>query len=430
MLKNLKYKIKKKIEVFSLISLVIITVISTSYFNYKKSNNQKIYNNFVDNIYFKKTLNEIINNLEPKYKKIKHKIKSGETFDKILESYSIKKEEIIKIKSSLQKKMDFNKLNTKQIIEFSLDKTTNKIEEFSFQVSSTQKINLTRNLENDNFKEEILFIKLNKKIIYKEDIILQSLYKSAESQKIPANIIIEFAGIYGFQVDFQRDIRKKDKFQILYELYLNEKNEIIETGDILFANLKLSGQDNSLYYFDNKGSEGHYDKNGKSVKKALMKTPINGARLSSPFGMRKHPIDGFNKMHRGTDFAAPMGTPIMASGDGVIQKAGWCGGGGNCIKIKHNSTYKTVYAHMSKFARGMKTGVRVKQGQTIGYVGSTGKSTGPHLHYEVIVNGKKVNSQKLKLPSGKILKGKERKLFETEKIKIEVLRSEIILGYN
>ena len=430
MLKNLKYKIKKKIEVFSLISLVIITAISTSYFNYKKSNNQKIYNNFVDNIYFKKTLNEIINNLEPKYKKIKHKIKSGETFDKILESYSIKKEEIIKIKSSLQKKMDFNKLNTKQIIEFSLDKTTNKIEEFSFQVSSTQKINLTRNLENDNFKEEILFIKLNKKIIYKEDIILQSLYKSAESQKIPANIIIEFAGIYGFQVDFQRDIRKKDKFQILYELYLNEKNEIIETGDILFANLKLSGQDNSLYYFDNKGSEGHYDKNGKSVKKALMKTPINGARLSSPFGMRKHPIDGFNKMHRGTDFAAPMGTPIMASGDGVIQKAGWCGGGGNCIKIKHNSTYKTVYAHMSKFARGMKTGVRVKQGQTIGYVGSTGKSTGPHLHYEVIVNGKKVNSQKLKLPSGKILKGKERKLFETEKIKIEVLRSEIILGYN
>ena len=430
MLKNLKYKIKKKFEVFSLISLIIITAISTSYFNYKKSNNQKIYNNFIDNIYFKKTLNEIINNLEPKYKKIKHKIKSGETFDKILESYSIKKEEIIKIKSSLQKKMDFNKLNTKQIIEFSLDKTTNKIEEFSFQVSSTQKINLTRNLENDNFKEEILFIKLNKKIIYKEDIILQSLYKSAESQKIPANIIIEFAGIYGFQVDFQRDIRKKDKFQILYELYLNEKNEIIETGDILFANLKLSGQDNSLFYFDNKGSEGHYDKNGKSVKKALMKTPINGARLSSPFGMRKHPIDGFNKMHRGTDFAAPMGTPIMASGDGVIQKAGWCGGGGNCIKIKHNSTYKTVYAHMSKFARGMKTGVRVKQGQTIGYVGSTGKSTGPHLHYEVIVNGKKVNSQKLKLPSGKILKGKERKLFETEKIKIEVLRSEIILGYN
>ena len=363
-------------------------------------------------------------------KKIKHKIKSGETFDKILQSYSIEKEEITKIKNSLQKKINLNRLNTKQIIEFNLDRTNNKIEEFVFQISNTQKINLTRNIENDSFNEEILSIKLNKKVIYKEDIILQSLYKSAENQKIPANIIIEFAGIYGFQIDFQRDIRKKDKFQILYELYFNEKNEVVETGEILFANLKISGQDNNLYYFDHPGSEGHFDKNGKSVKKALMKTPINGARLSSPFGMRKHPIDGFNKMHKGTDFAAPMGTPIMASGDGIIKKAGWCGGGGNCVKIKHNSTYQTVYAHMSKFARGIKPGVRVKQGQTIGYVGSTGKSTGPHLHYEVIVNGKKVNSQKLKLPSGKTLKGKERKIFETNKIKIDVLKSEKILGYN
>ena len=430
MLKILKTKIKKNIEIFILISLIIFTGGSTSYFNYQKFKNQKTYDNFIDNIYFKKTLKEIINNLEPKYKKIKHKIKSGETFDKILENYSITKEEIIKIKNSLKQNTNLNKLNTKQVIEFSLNKTNNKIEEFIFQISSTQKINLTRNIQNDNFKGEILSIKLNKKILYKEDIILQSLYKSAENQKIPANIIIEFAGIYGFQVDFQRDIRKRDKFQILYELYFNEKDEIVETGEILFANLKLSGQDNSLYYFDHSGSEGHYDKHGKSVKKALMKTPINGARLSSPFGMRKHPIDGFNKMHRGTDFAAPKGTPIMASGDGIIKKAGWCGGGGNCVKIKHNSTYQTVYAHMSKFARGIKAGVRVKQGQTIGYVGSTGKSTGPHLHYEVIVNGKKVNSQKLKLPSGKILKGNERKLFETKKIKLDVLKSEKILDYN
>ena len=430
MIKILKFRIKKNIEIFFLILLIIITASSTSYFNYKKSNKQKTYNNFFDNVYFKKTLNEIINNLEPKYKKIKHKIKSGETFDKILQSYSIEKEEITKIKNSLHSKINLNRLNTKQIIEFNLDKTNNKIVEFVFQISNTQKINLTRNIENDTFNEKIVSIKLNKKVIYKEDIILQSLYKSAENQKIPANIIIEFAGIYGFQIDFQRDIRKKDKLQILYELYFNEKNEIVEAGEILFANLKISGQDNNLYYFDHPGSEGHFDKNGKSVKKALMKTPINGARLSSPFGMRKHPIDGFNKMHKGTDFAAPMGTPIMASGDGIIKKAGWCGGGGNCVKIKHNSTYQTIYAHMSKFARGIKPGVRVKQGQTIGYVGSTGKSTGPHLHYEVIVNGKKVNSQKLKLPSGKTLKGKERKIFETNKIKIDVLKSEKILGYN
>ena len=216
----------------------------------------------------------------------------------------------------------------------------------------------------------------------------------------------------------------------MYEVFTDSDNKTQATGNILYANLNLSGENNSLYYFDNEGSEGHYDQNGKSIKKALMKTPINGARLSSPFGMRKHPIDGFNKMHRGTDFAAPMGTPIMASGNGVIKKVGWCGGGGNCVKIKHNSTYQTVYAHMSKFARGIKNGVRVKQGQIIGYVGSTGKSTGPHLHYEVIVNGKRVNSQKLKLPSGKVLKGNTRKLFETNKIKLEVIKSEKIINLN
>jgi murein DD-endopeptidase MepM/ murein hydrolase activator NlpD len=196
----------------------------------------------------------------------------------------------------------------------------------------------------------------------------------------------------------------------------------------LFANLILSGEDNSLYFFDIDGSVGHYDENGKSIQKALMKTPINGARLSSPFGMRKHPIDGFNKLHRGTDFAAPTGTPIMASGTGTVKKASWCGGGGNCIVIRHNSTYETIYAHMKNFARGIKEGVRVKQGQIIGYVGSTGKSTGPHLHYEVVVNGKKINSQKLKLPSGKTLQGNERKIFEVVKIKLDVLKSELIIG--
>ena len=430
MLNYIKNKIKKSIEIPALIILIFITSISTSFYNYKKNHENKIYNKFIDNVYLKKTLTHLVNNLEPKYKKIKHKIKSGETFDKILQNYSVDKQEVNKIKNSLQTKINLNKLNTKQIIQFSLDKTNNKITEFYFHISNTQKIYLKRNIENDSFNKEILSIKLNKKIIYKENIILQSLYKSAIDENIPANIIIEYAGIYGFQVDFQRDVRKKDKFQIMYEVFLNKKKEMVETGEILFANLKLSGQDNSLYFFNKEGSEGHYDKNGKSVKKALMKTPINGARLSSPFGMRKHPIDGYNKMHRGTDFAAPMGTPIMASGDGIIKKAGWCGGGGNCVKIKHNSTYQTVYAHMSKFARGIKEGVRVKQGQTIGYVGSTGKSTGPHLHYEVIVNGKKVNSQKLKLPSGKILKGNERKMFETEKIKIDVLMSEKIIGLN
>ena len=430
MLKNFIFIIKKNIQIFSLVMLIIFTAASTTFFNYKKDITDKNFDNFINNIYLKKTLNYVINNLEPKYKKINHKIKSGETFDKILKDYSIDKDEITIIKNSLIKKVNINKLTTKQSIQLKIDQTNNKIKEFVFQISNTEKIYLKRNIEENKFNQEIVSVKLDKKIIYKENIIIQSLYKSATDKSIPANTIIEFARIYGFQVDFQRDVRKQDKFQIMYEVFLDENKKIIETGEILFANLKLSGQNNSLYYFDYDENEGHYDKNGKSVQKALMKTPINGARLSSSFGMRKHPIDGFNKMHRGTDFAAPKGTPIMASGNGIIKKAGWCGGGGNCVKIRHNSTYETIYAHMSKFARGIKNGVRVKQGQTIGYVGSTGKSTGPHLHYEVVVNGKKVNSQKLKLPSGKILKGKERKFFETNKIKLDVLKSEKILGLN
>jgi murein DD-endopeptidase MepM/ murein hydrolase activator NlpD len=430
MYKKLKKKIKKKIEIFVLILLILFTAISIQYFNNIKKINNKNYNNFTNNVYLKKTLNHIINNLNPKYEKVEHKISSGETFDKILNKYSIDQDEIELLKKNLSQNVNLNKLSTSQSIKFSLDKTNNKIKEFTFKISSTEKIYLTRNFENKKFNQEIQSIKLDKKILYKENVILQSLYSAADNKDVPANIIIEFARIYGFQVDFQRDIRKKDKFQIMYEVFLDKNKNIIESGNILFANLKLSGQDNSLYYFSEEGSAGHYDKNGKSIQKALMKTPINGAKLSSSYGMRKHPIDGFNKMHRGTDFAAPKGTPIMASGNGIVKKAGWCGGGGNCIKIRHNSTYQTVYAHMSKFARGIKNGIRVKQGQIIGYVGSTGKSTGPHLHYEVIVNGKKVNSQKLKLPSGKILKGKERRLFETSKIKLDVIKSEKIIGLN
>ena len=222
MSKIFKNRIKKNAEIISLILLILITSILTTYFNFKKNNEKKMYSSFIDNVYFNKSLKYIVDGLEPKYIKIKHKINPGETFDKILEKYSIEKKEIIKIKNSLNKNTNLNKLNTKQIIQFSLDKTNNKISEFTFQASNTQKIYLKRNIENDTFKESTISIKLNKKIIYKENIIIQSLYKSASDEMIPPNTIIEFAGIYGFQFDFQRDIRKKDKFHIMYEIYLNE----------------------------------------------------------------------------------------------------------------------------------------------------------------------------------------------------------------
>ena len=430
MINKIKFHLKKNTEIVALFLLIIVTIISTTYYNYSKKKIYFNYKNTIDNVYLKKTFNHFFNNLEPKFKKINHNVSAGETFNNILEKYSVQKKEINEIKKKLIKKVNLNKLNTTQKIEFTIDQKSNVIREFIFKISKTEKIHLTRDTETKEFNQKILLTRLSKSVVYKENVILDSLYRSATQKKVPASIIVEFARIYGFQVDFQRDIRKKDTFQIMYEVFIDDNNKIVETGNILYANLKLSRENNELYFFDKKNNEGHYDKNGKSVKKALMKTPINGARLSSPFGMRKHPIDGYNKMHKGTDFAAPQGTPIMASGDGVIKKAGWCGGGGNCVVIRHNSSYQTVYAHMSKFAKGIRSGVRVKQAQIIGYVGSTGKSTGPHLHYEVIFNGKKINSQKLKLPSGKILKGENRKLFETKKIRLDVLKSEKIIGLN
>ena len=423
--------VKKNTEIFLLFLLLIFTIFSTTIYNNKKLKTNENYKEVINNIYFQKSLKQIFDNLKPRYKSIDHKISSGETFDKILNNYSIPSKEILDIKKSLSSDYNLSNLKSNLEIEFTIDQSNNKkITSFLFPVSRTEKILLTRNLDTDKFEKKKIITNLNKKIIFKEGRILQSLYKTAIDLNVQPNIIIEFARIYGFQVDFQRDIRKNDNFQIMYEVFEDDNGKVFETGNIIFADLKLSGVNNSLYYFDKKGNEGHYDQNGKSVEKALMKTPINGARLSSAFGMRKHPIDGYNKMHRGTDFAAPMGTPIMASGSGVVTRARWCGGGGNCVKIKHNSTYETIYAHMKNFARGIKEGVRVKQGQIIGYVGSTGKSTGPHLHYEVLVNGKQINSQKLKLPSGKTLKGKNRELFEVARIKLDVLKSELIIGLN
>ena len=426
---SLKKVLSKNTGPILLSTLIALSIVTTQLYNLNKKAINNNYINLINNTYFQKTINHSLNNLSPKYKNIEHKILLGESFSKILKIYKIPELEINKVNKVLSKTNNLNKLKTNQILKFTIDRSKgNQIVVFLYPVSRTKRIQLSRDLETNEFKLKEVLTNLNKKFVFKEGKILQSLYKTAIDLNIKPNVIVDFARIYGFQVDFQRDIRRNDSFQIIYEIFEDDDKKIIETGNIIFADLNLSGQPNALYYFGKKNSIGHYDVNGKSAKKALMKTPINGARLSSPFGMRKHPIDGFNKMHRGTDFAAKEGTPIMASGDGIVVRAKWCGGGGNCIKIKHNSTYQTIYAHLKNFASGIKSGVRVKQGQIIGYVGSTGKSTGPHLHYEVIENGKKINSQTLKLPSGKILKGKDRELFEVVKIKTDVFKSELILG--
>ena len=369
---------------------------------------------------FSNLTNYFISKINSPYEEVNYVIKNNDTIEKILKNYSIKSDDIKKISTKLKEKDLSNIYSGRKLslIYKKLEDSTNTVVNLIYPVSNTSSIEIRSTQNNFIVKENIL--QLYKKEVVVRNVITNNLYSSAVAVNVEPNIIVEFARIYGFEVDFQRDIRKGDWFEILYEKFEDDNNKVRDTGKIIYASMFVNGEEINLYNFKDKNDEEYYNIKGKSITKSLMKTPINGARLSSAFGMRKHPILGYNKMHRGTDFAAPSGTPIMASGSGTVTRARWCGGGGNCVKIKHNSTYETIYAHMKSFAKGIKEGRKVKQGQVIGYVGSTGMSTGPHLHYEVVVNGKKVNSQRLKLPSGKVLKGEVREKFELERIKIDL----------
>ncbi len=429
-LKNYSYKDYSIF--FWLILITILGVVTSSIYNKNKEEQAKQIEGNLENIYLKKTIQEITNNLEPRFTKVNYLSKAGDTYQSIIDNLIIDKKEKKLLLNTILKEKSLKILRINQMFTFKFDNLSKqKILEFKIQTDNKNEIYFYKTENSNDFISKKIKKNFTKRLVYKETIIISSLYNSAVKLGIKPNVIIEFARLYGFQVDFQRDVWKDDSFQIIYEEFVNDKNKVVDTGEIIFANLKLQNSDLQLYKHEyEKNKTDYFDENGKSIKKTLMKTPINGARLSSSYGKRKHPILGYTKMHLGTDFAAPKGTPIMASGDGKVTKAGWCGGGGNCVKIKHNSTYQTVYAHMSKFGRGIKRGVRVKQGQIIGYVGSTGLSTGPHLHYEVIENGRKINSQKLKLPSGKVLKGEDRKKFEVTKIKIDVLKSNLIANLN
>ena len=411
----------------SVILLLLLTVVYKS--DEKITKKSEIAAGFDQNLDLKNFKDFLLNQIKSPFVNLEYEISKGDTIQKILKKYKIPNSEIGTVIKQYKKYGNPNQLLVGNKIDIIIEKGAkiekNSIIKFSVPITKSTTIAITKNEENKIISEKII-TKLYKNKTLADNIIKKNLYTSAVESNINPETIIEFARIFGFEIDFQRDIRKNDYFKIVYEKYFDENGEFIKSGSIIYAHMSVNGREISLYKFGNDKGYGYFDVNGKSVEKALMKTPINGARLSSPFGMRKHPILGYNKKHLGTDFAAPMGTPIMASGSGTITRAKWCGGGGNCIKIKHNSTYETIYAHMKSFAKGMKVGKKVKQGQIIGYVGSTGMSTGPHLHYEVIVNGKKVNSQTLKLPSGKVLKDEERKQFEIHRIKTDVLIAELI----
>ena len=426
---NLFHKFKVIAYPAILVVSFIIYISTYNLINNQKIENEKNLENFLNSKDFtnlKKSF--FFESLKNPYTEFSYKIENNDSIGKILKKFRVSDNEIQKIIDGLKKKKLTNIYAGRDlnIILKQLDNGSNSILRVLYPINNTLSVEIKKNKDLIEIKENIL--KLNKKEVVIKNTINNNLYSAATEAGIEPNIIIEFARIYGFEIDFQRDIRKGDAFEIYYEKYLDDNNIVRDTGKIIYAHMNVNNKEINLYNFKDKDENGYYDISGKSIVKSLMKTPINGARLSSSFGMRKHPILGFNKMHRGTDFAAPTGTPIMASGSGTVTRARWCGGGGNCVKIRHNSIYETIYAHMSKFASGIKEGRKVKQGQIIGYVGSTGMSTGPHLHYEVVVNGKKVNSQKLKLPSGKILKNKARENFELERIKIDLKLAELRLG--
>jgi len=427
-LKKIKQKAKSLSHFIFLVLLIIITISVTYFYKNTQNSRNESFKKTLSNVYLQKTFAKLTSELQDRYYEIEYTVEEGDNFESIINRIKLPKKEKKIFLETVKKNNEIRILRPSQKIYFKIDKKdVFKIVEFKIQINKKKEIQFVKDFNSKKFNSNILEKELEKIITYKESKITNSLYQTAISLKIKPNIIIEFARLYGFQVDFQRDIWKDDSFQVIYEEFLNKDEEVVETGNIIFANLNLQNEDLKLYRHEyEKDKIDYFDENGKSMRKTLMKTPINGARLSSSFGKRKHPILGFTKMHTGTDFAAPTGTPILASGDGLVVRAQWCGGGGNCVKIKHNRVYQTVYAHMSKFGKGIKKGAKVKQGQIIGYVGSTGLSTGPHLHYEVIENGKKINSQKLKLPSGKVLKGDSRKFFEVDKIKIDVLKSNLI----
>jgi len=431
MYENLK-KNYEKYKYFILSSFIIffIFLLTVVYKNdskiHSKSEGNKSTYNFNNTKIFK---NFLLNQIKSPFININYEIVKGDTIQNILKKNKISNNEIQEVINQYKKYSNPNQLILGNKIDISIEENPtidkNSIVRFSVPVSKSITIEVTKNSEDKIFAKKII-TKLYKRKVLSENIISKNLYSAAAETKINPDTIIEFARIFGFEIDFQRDIRKNDYFKIFYEKFYDENGEYVKSGSILFAYITVNGREISLYKFGNDKDYGYFDSNGKSVEKALMKTPINGARLSSPFGKRKHPILGYTKLHTGTDFAAKTGTPIMASGSGTITRAKWCGGGGNCIKIKHNSTYETIYAHMKNFAKGIKVGRKVRQGQIIGYVGSTGMSTGPHLHYEVIVNGKKINSQKLKLPSGKTLKDNLRVEFEIHRIKTDVMIAELL----
>jgi len=420
--KILSYRPSFKPSLVFLIIPILITFIfiSKSFDQYSEngeSKDQELENNLI-------TVKDFLfNQFNSGATKVELKARNGDSIQRILYDQKISPTEVNNVLNALRREYNVGPLRNDQKVYLIVkkEKNGNFVSRLTVNIDNITSIHVFLNKDNVYETKRVTKI-LTKKNHFIETTIDRGIYRTAKQSGIENSIVAQFARLYGFEVDFQRDLKKNDKIKIFYERYLDDDGVSQRTGNIIYSEIINAEKNIILYRYEYpNGSIGYFTPEGKSIERSLMRTPINGAKLSSRYGFRIHPIIGYNQMHQGTDFAAPVGTPIMASGAGTVEYSGWKGGYGKFISIRHSPVYQTNYAHLQDYAKGIRRGAKVQQGQVIGYLGSTGSSTGPHLHYEVVVNGKKENSQTLKLPSAAPLEGNNKNFFEIQKRNIDNL---------
>jgi len=361
-------------------------------------------------------------------------VSKGDTLSDLLLSSGISSadaQDIVKLLRPVYdpRKLGVGKSLTVNLAKDEVDGNTPTIESINLPISATSSLEVSRSKKNDEFQVKTIEVPTERRLAHAGGVIKSSLYETTVQSGMPASLVSEIINAYSYDVDFQREVKQGDAIDVLFERVQTTEGVQVGAGNVIYAELALGNRNMKIYrYVDSQGNSDYYNDKGESVRKALLRTPINGAKVTSGFGMRNHPLLGYTKMHRGIDFGAPTGTPIYAAGDGTVSFVGRKNGYGNYVSIKHNSQYTSAYAHMSRFASGMTQGRKVKQGQIIGYVGSTGMATGPHLHYEILANNEQVNPANVKFKAGQILQGKEMLAFRKTMAKVEAQLASIPRG--
>jgi len=401
--------------------VLVIFIFISKYFDQNSENGESKDQELENNLITVKDF--LFNQFNSGATKVELKVRNGDSIQRILYDQKISPSDVNNVINALRREYNIGTLRNDQKVYLIIkrEKNGNFVSRLTVNIDNITSVHVFLNKDNVYETRRVTKI-LTKKNHLVETTIDRGIYRTAKQSGIENSIVAQFARLYGFEVDFQRDLKKNDKIKIFYERYLDDDGVSQRTGNIIYSEITNVERNIILYRYEYpNGSIAYFTPEGKSIEKSLMRTPINGAKLSSRYGFRIHPILGYNQMHQGTDFAAPIGTPVMASGAGTVEYSGWKGGYGKFISVRHSAVYQTNYAHLQDYAKGIRRGAKVQQGQVIGYLGSTGSSTGPHLHYEVIVNGKKENSQTLKLPSAAPLEGNNKNFFEIQKRNIDNL---------